>query len=201
MNSAALKEAVATGYPREKMFGVWWSAGEPDVKDVGEAAKGYSGLVATGEGGPILGDIKKFVHDKGQGTGPADEVGTTLYNRGLVSAALGVEALRRAQERFGKGKVMDGEQIRWGLENLSVDDKRLKALKLDSVMKPISTSCYDHEGSRMARIHTWDGKKWQYTTGWMEADTSIIKPLVRQYADKYATEKKITRRDAKDCQS
>jgi len=35
MNSAALKEAVATGYPREKMFGVWWSAGEPDVKDVG----------------------------------------------------------------------------------------------------------------------------------------------------------------------
>jgi len=201
MNSAALKEAVATGYPREKMFGVWWSAGEPDVKDVGEAAKGYSGLVATGEGGLILGDIKKFVHDKGQGTGPADEVGTTLYNRGLVSAALGVEALRRAQERFGKGKVMDGEQIRWGLENLSVDDKRLKALKLDSVMKPISTSCYDHEGSRMARIHTWDGKKWQYTTGWMEADTSIIKPLVRQYADKYATEKKITRRDAKDCQS
>jgi branched-chain amino acid transport system substrate-binding protein len=50
-------------------------------------------------------------------------------------------------------------------------------------------------------VHTWDGKKWQYASDWIEADTSIIKPLVRQYADKYATEKKLTRRDAKDCQS
>ena len=102
MNSAALKEAVATGYPREKMFGVWWSAAEPDVKDVGEAAKGYTGLVATGEGGKVIADVKKFVHDKKQGTGSADEVGTTLYNRGLVSAALAVEGVRRAQERDRK---------------------------------------------------------------------------------------------------
>ena len=26
MNSTALKEAVATGYPRDKMYGVWWAA-------------------------------------------------------------------------------------------------------------------------------------------------------------------------------
>jgi branched-chain amino acid transport system substrate-binding protein len=70
MNSAALKEAVATGYPREKMFGVWWSAGEPDVKDLGDAAKGYSGLVATGDGGKILDDIKGIRPRQKQGTGP-----------------------------------------------------------------------------------------------------------------------------------
>ncbi len=64
MNSAALKEAVATGYPREKMYGVWWSAAEPDVKDVGEAAKGYNGLVATGEGGKVIADIKTQLHGK-----------------------------------------------------------------------------------------------------------------------------------------
>ncbi|MEP6740779.1 MAG: ABC transporter substrate-binding protein, partial [Caldimonas sp.] len=28
MNSTALKEAQATGYPREKMYGVWWSGAE-----------------------------------------------------------------------------------------------------------------------------------------------------------------------------
>jgi branched-chain amino acid transport system substrate-binding protein len=39
MNSTALKEAVATGYPREKMYGVWWSGAEPDVKDVGAAPR------------------------------------------------------------------------------------------------------------------------------------------------------------------
>src|SRR5215468_10043261 len=31
MNSTAIKEAVAVGYPREKMYGVWWSGAEPDV--------------------------------------------------------------------------------------------------------------------------------------------------------------------------
>ena len=31
MNSTAIKEAVATGYPRDKMYGVWWAAAEPDV--------------------------------------------------------------------------------------------------------------------------------------------------------------------------
>ena len=201
MNSAALKEAVATGYPREKMFGVWWSAGEPDVKDLGDAAKGYSGLVATGKGGKVLDDVKKFVHDKNQGTGPIEELNTSLYNRGLVSAALAVEAVRSAQQRFGKGKVMDGEQIRWGLENLNMDQKRLSALKLDTIMKPLSTSCFDHEGSRSARVHTWDGKKWNVVTDWIDADESIIKPMVRQYADKYASDKKLTRRTPADCQS
>ena len=201
MNSAALKEAVATGYPREKMFGVWWSAAEPDVKDVGEAAKGYTGLVATGEGGKVIADVKKFVHDKKQGTGPADEVGTTLYNRGLVSAALAVEGVRRAQERYGKGKVMNGDQIRWGLENLALDQKALNKLGLGTIMKPLSTSCVDHEGSRQARLHTWDGKAWNYSSDWMEADDTIIKPLVKQFADKYAAEKKLTRRSAADCQS
>jgi branched-chain amino acid transport system substrate-binding protein len=201
MNSAALKEAVATGYPREKMYGVWWSAADPDVKDVGEAAKGYSGLVVTGEGGQVIADIKKVVHGKGQGTGPMEEVDTTLYNWGMVSAALAVEGVRRAQERYGKGKVMNGEQIRWGLENLAVDTKALTKLGLSTVMRPISTPCQDHEGSRSARVHTWDGKKWVFSSDWIEADTSIIKPLVQKFADKYAAEKKIARRTGADCQS
>jgi branched-chain amino acid transport system substrate-binding protein len=29
MNSTAIKEAAAVGYPREKMIGVWWSGAEP----------------------------------------------------------------------------------------------------------------------------------------------------------------------------
>ena len=201
MNSAALKEAVATGYPREKMYGIWWSAAEPDVKDVGEAAKGYSGLVVTGDGGKVIADMKTHVHGKKLGTGPMEEVGTTLYNRGMVSAALAVEGVRQAQARYGKGKVMNGEQIRWGLENLTLDQKALDKLGLGTVMRPISTSCLDHEGSRSARVHTWDGKKWNFASDWIEADEAIIKPLVKQYADKYAAEKKLTRRSVADCQA
>ena len=30
--ASAIKEAVAVGYPREQMYGVWWAAAEPDVR-------------------------------------------------------------------------------------------------------------------------------------------------------------------------
>lgn len=45
VNSTALKEAQATGFPREKMYGVWWAGAEPDVKDVGAGAKGYNAVM------------------------------------------------------------------------------------------------------------------------------------------------------------
>jgi branched-chain amino acid transport system substrate-binding protein len=177
------------------MFGVWWSATDKDVRDIGEAAKGYSGLILTGPGGRVLDDIKKYVPDN------HNEIGTVLYNRGIVAAALSVEAIRRAQTRFGKGKVMNGEQIRWGMENLALDKKALTSLGLSTIMQPISTSCVDHSGSNSVRLHTWDGAKWNYITDWIEADMSIIKPMIKQQADKYAAEKKITRRTPADCQS
>ncbi|MDQ7959035.1 MAG: ABC transporter substrate-binding protein [Pseudomonadota bacterium] len=201
MNSTALKEAVATGYPREKMYGVWWAGAEPDVKDVGANAKGYNALAlnTSGTEPKVIQDILKQVHDKGQGTGPKDEVGSVLYTRGVIIQMLSVEAVRRAQERFGKGKVMTGEQVRWGFENLALDQKKLDALGFAGVMRPLSTSCQDHMGSTWARVHTWDGAKWGGMSDWYQADESILKPMVKAAGDKYAAEKKLTRRDASDC--
>lgn len=203
MNSAALKEAVATGYPRDKMYGVWWSGAEPDVKDVGEGAKGYNALALQHGAGrsKVHAEILKLVHEKGQGTGPAEEVGQVLYTRGLMSAMLAVEGVKRAQERYGKGKVMTGEQTRWGLENLALDQAKLDALGFAGVMRPISTSCQDHMGASWARVHTWSGSAWQFTSDWIQADEQIIKPMVKSAADKYAAEKKLTRRTPQDCQS
>ena len=45
MTATSVKEAIATGYPREKMFGTWWSGAEPDLRDIGAAAKGYSAVM------------------------------------------------------------------------------------------------------------------------------------------------------------
>jgi branched-chain amino acid transport system substrate-binding protein len=204
MNSAALKEAVATGYPRDKMYGVWWSGAEPDVKDVGAAAKGYNALAmqhGAEPGSKVVKDVLAMVHDKGQGTGPREEVGQVLYMRGLIAAMMAVESVKRAQERFGKGKVMSGEQARWGIENLALDQKKLDALGFAGVMRPVSTSCADHMGASWARVHTWDGSKWQFSSDWYQADDSVIRPLVKTSADKYATEKKLPRRAFEDCQS
>jgi branched-chain amino acid transport system substrate-binding protein len=203
MNSTALKEAVATGYPRDKMYGVWWSGAEPDVKDIADGAKGYNALAlnTSGQQPKVIQDILKVVHDKGQGTGPRDEVGSILYTRGVIIQMLGVEAVRRAQERFGKGKVMTGEQVRWGLENLALDQKKLDSLGFAGMLRPLSTSCADHMGSTWARIETWDGAKWNMTSDFMQADEQIIKPMVKTAAEKYIADKKLTRRTPEDCQS
>ncbi|MBT9492934.1 MAG: ABC transporter substrate-binding protein [Paucibacter sp.] len=204
MTPTAIKEAVATGYPREKMFGTWWSGAEPDLKDVGAAAKGYSAVMmqhGAELASPVVKEILDKVHAKGQGSGPKEEVGSVLYMRGAVGAMLAVEGVRAAQERFGKGKPMLGEQARWGYENLNLTQAKLDALGFKGVMRPVSTSCADHLGANWARVHTWDGAKFVWASDWLQADEQIIKPLVKASADRYAAEKKLTRRTPEDCQS
>ncbi len=204
MNSTLLKEAQATGYPREKIYGVWWAGAEPDVKDVGMGAKGYNAITmqhGTEKGSDVVKEVLAKLHDKGQGTGPKEEVGDVLYMRGLFSAMFAVEGVRQAQEKFGKGKVVTAEQARWGYENLNLTQPKLDALGFKGVLRPVSTSCQDHMGANWARIHTWDGSKWQFSSDWYQADEQIIKPMVKAAADKYAAEKKLTRRAASDCGS
>ena len=121
--------------------------------------------------------------------------------RGAMSAMLAVEGVRQAQERYGKGKWVTGEQARWGYENLTLDQKKLDALGFAGVMRPISTSCADHMGSNWARVHTWDGAKWNFTSDWLQADEQVLKPLVKSTAAKYAADKKQAARTPADCQS
>jgi branched-chain amino acid transport system substrate-binding protein len=204
MTATSIKEAVATGYPREKMFGTWWSGAEPDLKDIGAAAKGYNAVMMQHGAEPqsdVVKEILAKVHNKGQGTGPKAEVGEVLYMRGVVGAMLAVEGVRQAQEKYGKGKWVSPEQARWGYENLNLTQAKLDALGFKGVMRPVSTSCADHMGSAWARVHTWDGSKFVWASDWLQADEQIIKPLVKASAEKYAGEKKLTRRTPADCQS
>jgi branched-chain amino acid transport system substrate-binding protein len=204
MTATSIKEAVATGYPREKMFGTWWSGAEPDLKDIGAAAKGYNAVMMQHGAEPqadVVKEILAKVHNKGQGTGPKAEVGEVLYMRGVVGAMLAVEGVRQAQEKYGKGKWVSPEQARWGYENLNLTQAKLDALGFKGVMRPVSTSCADHMGSAWARVHTWDGSKFVWASDWLQADEQIIKPLVKASAEKYAAEKKLTRRAPSDCQS
>lgn len=204
MTPTAIKEAIATGYPREKMFGTWWSGAEPDLRDVGAPAKGYNAVMMQHGAEPnsaVVKEILSKIHDKGQGTGPRNEVGEVLYMRGVVGAMLAVEGARTAQERFGKGKPVTPEQARWGYENLNLTQAKLDALGFKGVMRPVATSCQDHMGSAWARVHTWDGSKFTWSSDWLQADQSIINPLVKASADQYAAEKKLTRRAPSDCNS
>ncbi len=193
MNSTAIKEAVAVAYPREKMYGVWWSGAEPDVRPAEDGAKGYNSAALQHSAGQfkVHEDLKKFLYDKGKGVAKFDETGEILYLRGLITAMLGIEAIRTAQEKYGK-KPLTGEQVRWGLENLNLTADRLKQLGFEGVLAPLKVTCADHEGTRMARIQTWDGKNWKITSDWYTGDDAVIAPMVKESAAKYAAEKKIT---------
>src|SRR6266511_3510541 len=161
MNSTAIKEAVAVGYPREKMYGVWWSGAEQDVRPAEDGAKGYNSAALQHTAGQfkLHEDLKKYVYDKGQGTAKWEDT---------------------------------GEQVRWGLENLDISADRIKQLGFEGELRPIKVSCADHEGTRTGRIQTWDGKKWNIASDWVTSDDSVIAPMVKEAAAKYAAEKRLT---------
>jgi branched-chain amino acid transport system substrate-binding protein len=194
MNSTSIKEAAAVGYPRDKMYGVWWSGAEPDVLPAEDGAKGYHAVTLQHGSGryKIHEEIKKALYDKNKGSTKWEDTDDVLYNRGLVNAMLGVEALRTAMKKFGN-KPMTGEQTRFGLENLDVTAARLKEMGFEGMLRPIKISCSDHEGARSGRIHTWDGKEWKFSSDWYTADDKVIAPMVKDAADKYGKEKNITK--------
>jgi branched-chain amino acid transport system substrate-binding protein len=196
MNSTAIKEAAAVGYPMDHFIGVWYSGAEPDVIPAGAAAKGYKATSFHGVGADYaaIKDILKYVYAKGGGHGNKDDVGDVLYDRGVINAMYDIEALRTAQEHFGK-KPMTGEQMQWGLEHLDVTPARLAQLGFEGLAVPLKLSCEDHKGNGNVRIIQWDGKHWNVASDWIQPHNDVLREQYKISALKYAEEKGIKPRD------
>src|SRR5690606_5293770 len=100
MTPTAIREAQAVGYPREKMYAIWWAASETDVQDLGAIAKGYNGITIhnNADKGRVHEDLKKYVYDKGLGTRPAAQTGdSSAHTRGMIISLLQVADIRAAQ--------------------------------------------------------------------------------------------------------
>src|SRR5574344_807045 len=194
MTPTAVREAQATGYPRDKVYSIWWAGSEHDVRDIGAGAKGYNTITIhnTAEHDKVHDDLKAMVYDKGEGAAKdGRSVGSLAHTRGMVIARLQVEAVRTAQEKFGKGKAMTPEQVRWGLENLNLTQERLNELGFGKILRPIKTSCDNHMGTDWARIAQWNCSKFEVVSDWYQADKSMTDPLVKEYGEKYAKEKNV----------
>lgn len=198
MNPTAIKAAAKTGFPREKLIGVWWSGAEEDTIPAGPAAKGFiaAGFNVAGANYPVVADIKKHVYGKNKGNmEDKTRVGSVYYNRGVVHGIITVEAIRKAQEKYGKGKALTGEQVRWGFENLNLDEARLKALGATGFMPPLKLSCADHEGPGKVKFQQWDGAQWKVITDWVDSDRPLVRGMIEESAAAYAKEKGIKPRD------
>jgi branched-chain amino acid transport system substrate-binding protein len=195
MNSVAIKTAQRNGFPREKILGVWWAGSEEDTIPSGEAAKGYTSMTFNTPGNyPLMDEIRKKVYAGGKGNlAEQSRIGSVYHMRGVTLGVLWVEAIRTAQEKFGKGKTMTGEQVRWGLENLNVDAARQKAIGAFGMFPTVKTSCDDHEGSGAVKVQQWDGKKWvAITPNWVVGDKALTRKLLEESSLAYAKEKNIT---------
>lgn len=195
MSAVGLKTAQRNGFPREKILGVWWAGSEEDTEPAGEAARGFSTMSFTTPGEfPLLDEIRNSLYKNGKGNlKETDRVGNVMYTRGIAAAVMMIEAMRTAQDRFGKGKVLSGEQMRWGLENLNIDRARQKALGVEDMFPPVKTSCDDHEGSGAVKVVQWDGKKWvALSKTWITGDKALVRKLLEESSAAYAKEKGIT---------
>jgi branched-chain amino acid transport system substrate-binding protein len=197
MNPVALKTAQKVGYPTNKIIGNIWSNSEEDAAPAGNAANGFISITThpSGTNFPVLQEIKSLVLDKGQ-SDLADKkrFGTVYYNLGVVNGILNVEAVRVAQEKFGK-RPLTGEEVRWGFENIHLTDERLKELGAYGLVQPLKLSCEDHEGGGAVRFQQWDGQAWKVISDWVQADRELLRPIIEKSSQQYAKEQGITVRN------
>src|SRR5258708_11218453 len=97
--SVAIKEYKRAGFPLSKVMGLVWASAEADIDAAGgwAVAEGYHTMSFAGVGDdfPVRQEIKAMY--KNDGKEPPQEMDdTVMYNRGLLIAALHVEAIKNA---------------------------------------------------------------------------------------------------------
>lgn len=197
MNQVAIKEASAIGFPMDKFIGNWWSGTETDVIPAGKGSNGYKSTTfhSPGAGFPLHKDILAKLHAKGKGSGPKDGVGEVLYNRGMLNAIFIAEAIRAAQKKTGK-KDVTASDVRWGLENIDINQARWTELGLPGFVKDIKVTCKDHEGNHPVTVQQWDAgaKKWKIVSDWIVPMNDVVRPMIEKDAAAFAKENNITPR-------
>jgi branched-chain amino acid transport system substrate-binding protein len=191
----AIKEAAAINYPMDHFVGNWWSGSDADVIPAGAGSKGYKSAAFHQPGASfrVFDDIVQYVYNGNTLEAQKNNIGEVLYNRAVLNAMFGAEAVHTAQGKFGN-KAMTGEQVRWGLENLNITEERLSQLGMEGFTRPVKVSCADHEGGGPILIQQWDGQQWKIVSDWIPTMRDVVRPMIEKTAAAYAKENNITPR-------
>lgn len=190
MTSTAIKEAAKNRYPLDRLIGNWWSGSHNDLKAVGKAGRGYlaTNFSGIGQNYPALQDILTLVVDKGNSkVSSRDDVGNSLYNRGMFNAVVLAEAITVAQAKTGNAAITSAD-MRDGLENINLDEARLKELGLEGFTDSIKGNCFDHEGAGAVFIQQWNGENWEVVSDLIEPMTDTVRPLLDEAAKKHVSD-------------
>ena len=173
--SVAIKEYKRAGFPLSKVLGLVWASAEADIDAAGGwgVAEGYHTLQFAGAGDdyPVRREIKAMY--KAQGKEPPKEMDdTVIYNRGLLQAAVHVEAIRNAIKANG-GKKPTPEEVKKGFE--SIHD-----FTLDGLVPPLQISGTDHEGGGWVQIFQAKDGKFVKETEWFRAYPDVVAAAVKK---------------------
>jgi len=203
MNPVALKTAQKVGFSAEKIVGNVWSNSEEDAIPAGDAAIGYTAITtqASGADYPVVKEIVATLYDKGLGNlEDKKRIGSVYHNLGIVNGILNVEAIRIAQEKFGR-RTLTGDEVRWGFEHLKLDQAKVEALGAKDLFHSINVSWDNHEGEGYVTFQQWDGKKWNVVSDWIAPDWKLLRPIIEKSSEAYAKEKGIKIRTQADVEN
>ena len=168
--SVAIKEFKGKGYPLSKVVGLVWAifGGRHRGRRRLRVAEGYHTMQFAGVGQDfqVIKDINAMY--KAQGKPPPKEQETSVYyNRGVMIAALHVEAIRNAIKAKGGAKP-NSEEVKKGME-------AIKDFTLGGMVPPMQMTPEDHEGGGWVQVWTVKGGKLVKDGEWFQAYRDVIK--------------------------
>jgi branched-chain amino acid transport system substrate-binding protein len=174
--SVALKEFKRTGFPLSKVVGLVWAGAEHDVVGAGgwPVAEGYYTMSFAGVGNdyPVIRDIRAMYKAQGREPPKVMAEDSVMYNRGILWAALHVEATRNAIKLTG-GKPPTGEDVKKGFE-------QIQEFGLGGLVPPLKVTAADHEGGGWVQFFQVKGGKFVKVSDWSRAYPEVVQAAIKK---------------------
>jgi branched-chain amino acid transport system substrate-binding protein len=175
--AVSIKEFKRVGYPLKKVVSFVWGSAEANIDAAGgfAVAEGYYTMQFAGVGQdyPVLNEIREMYKKQGK-PAPKEMASTVFYNRGVLVAALHVEAIRNALKAKPDGKIT-GADVKAGFEKIS-------NFTLGGLVPPLKITATDHEGGGLVQIWQVKGGKFEKVTDWYAAYPDVVAKHIKEAA-------------------
>ncbi len=177
--SVSIKELKRVGYPLRKVVSFVWGSAEADVEAAGgfAVAEGYNTMQYAGVGQDftVIKEIRELYTKEGKEP-PKEMASTVYYNRGVLWAAVAIEAVRNALQARPDGKIT-GDDVKKGFE-------RIKGVSLGGLLPPLEITPNDHEGGGWVQIWQVKGGKFVKATDWFKAYQDVVAKHIKEAGKK-----------------
>ena len=177
--AVSIKEFKRVGYPLRRVISFVWGSAEANIEAAGgfAAADGYYTMQFAGVGTdyPVLNEIREMYRKEGK-PAPPEMASTVFYNRGVLVAALHVEAIRNALTAHPDGKFT-GADVKAGFEHIS-------NFTLGGLVPPLKITPTDHEGGGLVQFWQVRRGKFVRQSEWYSGYPEVVGKHLKRAATK-----------------